>query len=102
MEFVLLKKTQEEYNEMMEKSFKYLDEKSKIESWVIVVDGQRVMVNSGKQLWAKRNHAGSALRHHLSGVYRRVGGLPARTIQDSWIAEHVEIMTLNDFIDQYG
>lgn len=53
----------------------FLAKNSEPESWVILYKGRMIKLDSGKSVWAKKQHASSALTNHLhSALYRKNTG----------------------------
>lgn len=98
------------FNDYAQESF-YEYERGPEESWVVLVDGRRIITRSNKRLWRLRSHALNAVYNHLSAtVIQRLHrlriikftGLSFTSDQideakNRWIEEHVEIITLKEW-----
>jgi hypothetical protein len=76
-------------------------------AWIVLVDGKRVRLSSGKSLWNKRGHAKSALRNQLGNFSPFHPGDKAidwhrhqREAEDCWMEDHAEFITLAEWIER--
>lgn len=74
-------------------SFNFNIPKSKKTAYVILVDGQRVKLSSGKYVWNGIGAAKSALTNHLYYSYRTFG----REDVDNWVAQHITFIPLSQY-----
>lgn len=91
------------FEEKIEKSFAKSRENFSIppnEYWVVLVDGKRVTVSSGKSLWKKKNHAGCAINLHVDNISSHLQGIAYNEqeyLKKTWIKEHTEVIALDEW-----
>lgn len=91
----------------MENNFQHFD--AEHELWVLLVNGNRVQCNSGKNIWKKKNHAIMAAFHHIDEItfhYFNFHGKSenydfqykdVRAAKKEWVKLHCEAITLEEW-----
>lgn len=76
---------------------------SKKQVFVLIVQGKRVKVRSGKSMWSSKGAAKNALNHHLSCVpysFRKRDSWDA--MLKDWIEQNVQVMTEEEWLKSQG
>lgn len=93
--------TPSELDDVLQSSFDYHIPKSKKIAYIILIDGQRAKLRSGKYVWNGLGAAKSALTNHLhDSTYQFRVKEDYRTFQlrlKDWIEKHVIFMPLTEF-----
>jgi len=93
--------TPAQLDRLLQNSFEFNIQASKKVAYIILIDGQRAKLRSGKYVWNGLGAAKSALTNHLHDTTTgHRSGYDYKAFQqklDDWVKQHVVFMPLSEF-----